>query len=77
MDVILDVIDTFVFDRLYATILPVSHTGPGYTALENQTTYNQHVGVYFPLEPSRWVGASQWKRDHITRQALSLCLITW
>ncbi|KAF7590321.1 hypothetical protein BBP40_002971 [Aspergillus hancockii] len=77
MDVILDVIDTFVLDRLYAAILPSSPIDPLHTTPENHIRYNQHVGIYYPLEPSRWADASQWKRDNINRQAISLFLITW
>lgn len=77
MDVFLDVLDTFFFDRLYATVLPASESvakdaGPG-----SQKTYNQHVGVYYPLQPSSYVDASAWKRDDIVRQAMSLFLIAW
>ncbi|KAL5340846.1 hypothetical protein BJX70DRAFT_95947 [Aspergillus crustosus] len=77
MDVVLDVLDTFVFDRLYATVLPeqdpvLESAGPG-----PQRTYNQHVGLYVPLEPSSYVESSIWKRDHIARQATSLFFIAW
>jgi hypothetical protein len=74
MDVFLDVCDTFFFDRLYAIILPDRNAG--YFEGDNQA-YNQHVKQYFPLQPSQWAGLSSWKREHLSRQALSLFLITW
>ncbi|KAL4881561.1 hypothetical protein BJY04DRAFT_218011 [Aspergillus karnatakaensis] len=73
MDVVLDVLDTFAFDWLYATVLPASKPGTG----DIQGTYNQHVGLYVPLRPSRYVEASIWKRDNIARQSISLFLIAW
>ncbi|KAL2837898.1 hypothetical protein BJY01DRAFT_39137 [Aspergillus pseudoustus] len=75
MDVLLDVLDTFVFDRLYASILPAPNPSP-YDA-GTWHNYNEHVGLYVPLEPSPYVDASLWKRDNIVRQAMSLFLISW
>ena len=75
MDVFLDILDTFAFDRLYAAILPAS--GLESAPAANSTLYNQHINLYYPLEPSQWVEASSWKRDNMARQAVSLFLITW
>ncbi|KAL2850857.1 hypothetical protein BJX68DRAFT_255035 [Aspergillus pseudodeflectus] len=75
MDVLLDVLDTFVFDRLYASILPSPH--PILYDAGTRNAYNKHIGLYIPLEPSLYVDASLWKRDHIVRQATSLFLISW
>lgn len=74
MDVLLDVLDTFVFDRLYAAILPDTTAGSGIMDL---SLLNQHVKLYFPLEPSHWAQASLLKRDHMARQTLSLFLMIW
>ncbi|KAJ5140961.1 hypothetical protein N7448_004369 [Penicillium atrosanguineum] len=73
MDVILDVLDTFLLDRFYAWALP------GAPALEGvaDPLWNQHVNLYYPLQPSKWVEASQWKRDNMMRQALSLFILSW
>ncbi len=76
MDVFLDVLDTFVFDRLYAWILPAPN-GAGDVGSQPQKAYNQHISVYIPLEPSGYVEASIWKRDDIMRQAMSLFLVAW
>ncbi|KAJ5115146.1 hypothetical protein NUU61_000905 [Penicillium alfredii] len=75
MDVFLDILDTFVFDRCYALILP-NGKGPSIPT-PGPDFLNQNVRAYFPLEPSKWAEASEWKRDHIARQAVSLFLITW
>jgi lathosterol oxidase len=77
MDVVLDILDTFVMDWLYAAVLPgpnpiTKDAGSGF-----QETYNQHVGLYISLKPSPYVDGSIWKRDHIARQATSLFLIAW
>ncbi|KAJ5370562.1 uncharacterized protein N7496_006654 [Penicillium cataractarum] len=74
MDVLLDVLDTFVFDRFYAAILP--DTAPDSRAI-NLSLLNQHVKVYFPLEPSSRAEASLLKRDNMARQTLSLFLMIW
>ncbi|KAH8424410.1 sterol desaturase family protein [Aspergillus melleus] len=75
MDVFLDVLDTFVFDKFYASILPATNIDNG--TLPTGALYNQHINLYYPLEPSQWVEASSWKRDDMARQAVSLFLITW
>jgi lathosterol oxidase len=78
MDIVLDVIDTLAFDRLYATIFPVNQTqltpSPDNDLL---SAYNQHLGRYVVLQPSAWAVRSGWSRDDLRRQALSLFLITW
>lgn len=74
MDVLLDALDTFVFDRLYASILPDTNAG---SEAINSTLLNQHVKVYFPLEPSSWAEASLLKRGNMARQTLSLFLMIW
>ncbi|KAE8150852.1 hypothetical protein BDV25DRAFT_139448 [Aspergillus avenaceus] len=71
MDVVMDVLDTFVFDHFYAWILPERNSVP------SQKTYNQHVNLYIPLHPSSYVDASIWKRDDLARQATSLFLVSW
>lgn len=72
MDVFLDVLDTFVFDRLYTAILPDTNTIP-----ESSGPHNRHVQLYVPLQPSQWVESSLWKRDDPLRQGISLFLIIW
>jgi hypothetical protein len=78
MDVFLDICDTFFFDRLYASILPRTDF-PNNDTLQNigVEAYNQHVQLYYPLQPSEWAASSSWKREDLCRQALSLFLITW
>ena len=76
MDIVLDVIDTFALDRLYATVLPASQAQ--LTANKPLlSTYNQIVSRYVPLQPSSWAIRSSWVRDDIRRQSLSLFFITW
>ncbi|KAJ5591857.1 uncharacterized protein N7459_002226 [Penicillium hispanicum] len=77
MDVILDVLDTFVFDRCYASLLPDPFAISGNNTLSQQPFLNHHVKVYYPLEPSQWAEASRWKRDHMARQTVSLFIIAW
>lgn len=76
MDVVLDVLDTFAFDRLYSTVLPASATQLAVNK-EAFPTYNENVNRYMTLSPSDWATRSSWARDDVRRQALSLFLITW
>ncbi|KAJ5329237.1 Fatty acid hydroxylase [Penicillium brevicompactum] len=76
MDVFLDVLDTFVLDRCYAFLSPDPTAIHGNMSLPS-AHINRHVQVYYPLQPSKWAEASLWKRDDLSRQALSLYLITW
>ena len=74
MDVILDILDTFLLDRCYASLLP----DPNYsnaTVFDIKPAVNQHVGVYYPLQASEWAYASLWKRDNLLRQFTSFFLI--
>ena len=73
MDVILDVLDTFVLDRFYAWVLPGAAGQEGVA----DPLLNQHVNLYYPLQPSKWAEASQWKRDNMARQSLTLFLLSW
>ncbi|RAH43738.1 sterol desaturase family protein [Aspergillus brunneoviolaceus CBS 621.78] len=77
MDVLLDILDTFVFDRVYASVLPSYEMYPGNATMETQFLYNQHIGLYYPLQASQYANASRWKRDHLPRQALSLFFTMW
>jgi lathosterol oxidase len=81
MDIILSVADTFLFDRLYATVLPRSHG-----ALSNSTTAAlfsekpielDSISEYFGWQPSEYANLSQLPRDNDFRQLFSLFLITW
>ncbi|KAJ5360314.1 Fatty acid hydroxylase [Penicillium concentricum] len=76
MDIFLDILDTLILDRCYALLSPdpAAISNYDYIATAN---LNRHVGLYYPMEPSKWAEASLWKRDDIARQALSLYLITW
>lgn len=73
MDIVLDILDTFVFDRCYASILPDPSFGN--STLDFKPPVNQHVGVYYPLQASDLAYASLWKRDDILRQGVSFFLI--
>lgn len=78
MDVFLDVLDTLVFDRFYASIAPdYLFDANNSTLFAQDPNLNRHVKVYYPLEPSKWAESSIWKRDDLLRQAFSLFLIAW
>lgn len=73
MDIVLDILDTFVFDRCYASLLPDPSFGN--STLDFKPPVNQHVGVYYPLQASDLAYASLWKRDDMIRQGVSFFLI--
>ena len=88
MDVVLEVFDTFLFDRLYASFLPKSSAVYGYTAPKNAsstftsmrelpTAIHASSTQFFHLAPSQYADMSAWPRDHVGRQTLTLYLITW
>ena len=87
MDVILEVFDTFLFDRFYATVLPGSTPILGNNIVKDATaTFSSRREIptaipptnqLFQLEPSQYAYMSQWGRDNIYRQSASLYLITW
>lgn len=91
MDVILEVFDTFIGDRLYANLLPALTAAKTSDQILNATynslpqapnvfttPYTYHpASSYISLEPSDFAYMSQWSRDHIVRQAISLFFITW
>ncbi|MCJ1248333.1 c-5 sterol desaturase [Trapelia coarctata] len=88
MDVVLELFDTFLFDRLYASLLPASSVQFAKTSVkhaatstfssmrEMPTTYN-FASKFIQFEPSQYAYMSALPRDNIWRQALSLYLITW
>ena len=89
MDIVLEVCDTFLFDRLYASVLPgsalpspksdiVNAITSTYSSLREQPTAHYSPSTQFmQLEPSKYAYMSAWPRDNIWRQGISLYLITW
>lgn len=87
MDVVLEVFDTFLFDRFWSTVYPAStfHT-PKNLVADATTTFSSmrelptpiHSSTqFFQLAPSRYAYMSEWPRDNLCRQFCSLYLITW
>lgn len=90
MDIALEVWDTFIGDRLYAALLPVSLSSsvsfPGFNHAANNTLSffgASQPFIYEPathliyLEPSKYAYMSAWPRNNIYRQFLSFFLIVW
>jgi Delta7-sterol 5-desaturase len=90
MDIVLEIFDTFLFDRLYATLLPVTTaTGNGngrsfikvatstFSSVREMPTTVHSASQFFHLKPSEYAYMSAWPRDNTWRQGLSLYLITW
>jgi len=88
MDVVLEVFDTFIFDRLYAVLLPASSIAftkntvknaatSTFSSMREMPTALNHASQFLQLEPSPFAYMSAWSRDNIWRQLLSLYLITW
>lgn len=90
MDIVLEIADTFIFDPLYANLLPAqsaSHVAnatlssirqePTAFAVPHATWQYEPATKYFSVEPSRYAYMSSWARDDWRRQALTLYLITW
>ncbi|EPS26087.1 hypothetical protein PDE_01023 [Penicillium oxalicum 114-2] len=90
MDIILELWDTFVGDRLYSALLPTSLSAsaglPAFVNVANSTLSlfgATEPFVYEPatqlihLEPSKYAYLSAWPRNNIYRQFTSFFLITW
>ncbi|KAI9844106.1 MAG: c-5 sterol desaturase [Sclerophora amabilis] len=91
MDVVLEVFDHLAFDRLFATLLPAHSSAASpfldakagahatlSSARELPTGYRYHpASHYLQLEPSQWAYMSQWPRDNVYRQTVSLYIISW
>jgi hypothetical protein len=92
MDIILELADTFIFDPLYATLLPAAQSPTGFggnatfsSRKEEPTGYAVPHATWqyapstksFSLEPSKYAYMSAWSRDDWRRQAVTLYLITW
>ncbi|OJJ43723.1 hypothetical protein ASPZODRAFT_135732 [Penicilliopsis zonata CBS 506.65] len=90
MDIVLEIWDTFLGDRLYSTLLPLSLqssvSSPGLVNLSNSTLalfgasspfVYEPATALFSLEPSQYAYMSAWPRNNIYRQFLSFFLIVW
>ena len=90
MDIVLEVFDTFLLDRLYATVYPsttpiiadrllkdAATATSTFSSMRELPTPLQRTTQFFTLDPSPYAYLSAWPRDNIYRQALSLYFITW
>lgn len=90
MDIILEIWDTFIGDRLYSSLLPASLSSsvsfPAFVNAANSSlalfgaaepfVYEQATQMIY-LEPSKYAYLSVWPRNNMYRQFTSFFLITW
>lgn len=90
MDIVLEVADTFIFDHIYSSILPVSvaplSTNATFASLKHEPTsfalpaatwQYEPATKYFSVQPRQAAYESAWPRDDWRRQLITLYLITW
>lgn len=87
MDILLEVFDTFLFDRFWSIVYPTStlnyqehaakDTTATFSSMRELPTAIHASTQFFQLAPSRYAFMSQWPRDNIWRQLFTLYLITW
>ncbi|UPL03322.1 hypothetical protein LCI18_014256 [Fusarium solani-melongenae] len=87
MDVVLEVVDTFIADYGYAYFHPRQPTPYDFPASSNATDSSAQAAFstwtykpatkFITLEPPQAAYMSAWDRDNPLRQALTLYLITW
>lgn len=88
MDIVLEIFDTFLFDRLYASAFPALNTANSkdgvqfaatstFSSMRELPTAYHSPTQFWTLEPTKYAFMSEWPRDDIWRQTLSLYLITW
>lgn len=90
MDLLLEIADTLVFDRVYATVFP-NQLGDDYHPLfwanpnSNQTALYSYkslipsdvYGQPYLLDPTDYANLSRFGRDNLFRQSLSIFIFTW
>ncbi|KAL1608378.1 c-5 sterol desaturase [Paraconiothyrium brasiliense] len=91
MDLVLEGFDSFLFDPIYATLLPAKTPGlsPNATfsslrevptaasyAAQNNWQY-EPASQYLSFTPGKYAYMSEWARDDWRRQLVTLFLITW
>jgi lathosterol oxidase len=86
MDVVIEITDYLLWDRLYATVYPVSQQKlqNALNAGPNATIANVHPGYHFEpaskyvsISPGQMAYMSEWARDDPYRQACTLFLVLW
>ena len=86
MDITLEFVDTYLFDKIYATLLPAQSPPFNTNNGLNSTLYDakaaspweyQPASTYLSFPPGDAAYLSQWNRDNIWRQLITLYLITW
>jgi lathosterol oxidase len=83
MDIVLEVSDTFMFDYMYAFLHPAKlhdfpdHAAANVSARAFSAWQYKPATSFFSIEPSEAAYMSEWARDNIFRQSVSLFLILW
>lgn len=85
MDIILELVDTFVLDHAYAYLLPAgpapydlsSNAANATVSALTSTWQYEPASTYLNVLPTAAAYMSSWPRDFIWRQFISLFLITW
>ena len=85
MDLVLEVSDYLVGDYVFAWAKPLKSPPYSYNASEpsngpirgHSSWQYKPAASFLPLEPSEAAYMSAWDRSNMTRQAISLFLITW
>jgi hypothetical protein len=87
MDIVLEAFDTFLFDPIYATLLPGN--APALVSSNASSARGIPFGIsntswefvpasqYLSFEPRKYAYMSRWPRDDWRRQLLNLYFITW
>ncbi|POS86697.1 hypothetical protein EPUL_001815 [Erysiphe pulchra] len=86
MDIVLELCDTYLLDKVYASALPAQTSSLLNFGLSNTTVYGDTKSTtwqytpassFISFAPKDAAYMSSWNRDNIYRQAISLFFITW
>lgn len=87
MDIVLEFCDTYLFDHIYAAVLPAKPSsinlkdgisnGTQFDAKALSSWQYQPSTEFISFTPSDAAYMSQCTRDNVYRQALTLLLVTW
>jgi len=80
MDIVLEIVDTFVFDYCYAALFPALPGLSGFKTEENSTIALNNfkytpASQYISVSPYQYAYTTSWPRDNTLRQFISLYLI--
>lgn len=87
MDIALELVDKYLFDYIYSAVLPLktpsqllergAANGTAWDVKAASSWHYEPASQFISFVPADVAYMSQWSRDNIYRQALTLLVVTW